>query len=172
MSNILLLAGSPSAPSRSTGILHLVAKARARVRRFHHAFGSPHHPLGQPPVRRREVGGLKRAHALVADAGGLVVASPVYKAAYSGLLKTFLDFLPDGFLRGKTVYPIATGGSPAHLLSVDYALKPVFSVLGASRILEGLYATNDAIAMHDDGSATLRDELDARLRAGIAGLWA
>lgn len=113
---------------------------------------------------------LVRAQAAVAQARGIVLATPVYKAAYSGLLKTFLDYLPEAALSGKRAYPIATGGSNAHLLSIDYALKPVLSVLGASRILEGLYLTNDAIALRDDGTAKIAAEHEARLRSAISEL--
>ena len=113
---------------------------------------------------------LTHAHASVAQARGIVLATPVYKAAYSGLLKTFLDYLPEAAFSGKRAYPIATGGSNAHLLSIDYALKPVLSVLGASRILEGLYVTNEAIAVRDDGTAALAPEHEARLRAAIGEL--
>lgn len=48
----------------------------------------------------------------VAAARGLIVASPVYKAS-SGLLKAFLDLLPQYALAGKTVLPLVTGGTPA-----------------------------------------------------------
>lgn len=60
-----------------------------------------------------------------AAADVVIVATPIYKAAYSGLLKVFLDLLPPDALRGKTVLPLAMGGSLAHLLALDYALKPV-----------------------------------------------
>lgn len=65
------------------------------------------------------------------QADGLIVATPVYKAAYSGALKTLLDLLPERALQGKVVLPLATGGTVAHLLAVDYALKPVLSALKA-----------------------------------------
>lgn len=67
------------------------------------------------------------------QADGLIVATPVYKAAYSGALKTLLDLLPERALQGKVVLPLATGGTVAHLLAVDYALKPVLSTLKAQR---------------------------------------
>ena len=63
--------------------------------------------------------------AQVANAQLIVVATPVYKAAYSGLLKVFLDLLPQTALAGKTVLPLATGGSPHHMLALDCALRPV-----------------------------------------------
>ncbi|MFP1496205.1 NAD(P)H-dependent oxidoreductase [Escherichia coli] len=57
------------------------------------------------------------------QADGLSIATPVYKAAYSGALKTLLDLLPERALQGKVVLPLATGGTVAHLLAVDYALS-------------------------------------------------
>ncbi len=57
----------------------------------------------------------------------MVIGTPVYKAAYSGLLKSLLDLLPQYALAGKTVLPLATGGSTAHVLAIDYALRPVLA---------------------------------------------
>jgi FMN reductase len=53
----------------------------------------------------------------------------VYKAAYSGLLKTLLDLLPQCALAGKVVLPVVTCGSPAHVLAIDYALRPLYQVV-------------------------------------------
>lgn len=41
------------------------------------------------------------------------------------MLKVFLDLLPQFALQGKLVLPMATGGSPNHMLALDYALRPV-----------------------------------------------
>ncbi|MGA0423628.1 NAD(P)H-dependent oxidoreductase [Escherichia coli] len=65
------------------------------------------------------------------QADGLIVATPAPNAACSGALKTLLDLLPERALQGKVVLPLATGGTVAHLLAVDYALKPVLSALKA-----------------------------------------
>jgi FMN reductase len=162
-----MLAGSPSSPSRSTAVLRMARE-----------FAGPDQTTllelrdlpGDGLLFGRASDALAHAHALVVGAHAIVVATPVYKAAYSGLLKTFLDYLPDGALRGKSAYPIATGGSSAHMLSVDYALKPVLSVLGASRILEGLYLTNDAIQLDESGAASLSAEHRERLKAGMQAL--
>src|SRR5262249_1017847 len=54
---------------------------------------------------------LTEALGWVAEARVLAVATPVYRATYSGLLKVFFDLLPHGALAGKIVVPIATGGS-------------------------------------------------------------
>ena len=101
---------------------------------------------------------------LVAQADGLVVATPVYKASFAGALKTLLDLLPERALEHKVVLPIATGGSIAHMLAVDYALKPVLSALKAQEMLQGIFAEDSQIA-YGEGSAQakLAPELEQRL---------
>ena len=86
------------------------------------------------------------------NADGLVIATPVYKASFSGALKTILDLLPERALSHKVVLPIATGGSIAHMLAVDYALKPVLSALKAQEMLHGIFAEDSQIA-YGEGSA-------------------
>jgi FMN reductase len=71
----------------------------------------------------------------------VVVATPVYKAAYSGILKAFLDLLPQFGLTNKLVLPLATGGSQSHMLALDYALRPVLSSLNPKHVLPSIYAT-------------------------------
>jgi FMN reductase len=93
----------------------------------------------------------------------VIVGTPIYKAAYSGLLKVFLDLLPPDALRGKTVLPLATGGSAAHLLALDYALKPVLSALGARHVLDGVFATDAQLQRHEAGGYVPEPELLARL---------
>ncbi|WP_279379314.1 NAD(P)H-dependent oxidoreductase [Bordetella bronchiseptica] len=75
------------------------------------------------------------------------MATPVFKASYSGLLKAFLDVLPQFALAGKSVLPLATGGSVAHVLSVDYALRPVLQSMGARHVIQGFFlAEGDVLA--------------------------
>ena len=78
---------------------------------------------------------MQRQSNCAAAARGLVIATPVYKAAYSGLLKTFLDLLPQFGLREKVILPLVTGGTPAHVLAIDYALRPVLNSLDPLHIV-------------------------------------
>ncbi|NEE56082.1 FMN reductase (NADPH), partial [Streptomyces sp. SID8455] len=96
-----------------------------------------------------------RATELFARADGIVIGTPVYKAAYSGLLKTLLDLLPQYALTGKTVLPLATGGSTAHVLALDYALRPVLSSMGAAHIVQGWFVLDRHITTGEDGSVVL-----------------
>lgn len=85
----------------------------------------------------------------VRQADGLLIGTPVYKASFSGALKTLLDLLPERALHGKVVLPLATGGSIAHMLAVDYALKPVLSALKSQEVLHGVFAIDTQISYGD-----------------------
>jgi FMN reductase len=69
----------------------------------------------------------------------VVVASPTYKATYTGLLKAFLDRFPHRGLGGVTAVPLMLGGSPAHSLAIDHGLRPLLVELGATVPTGGLY---------------------------------
>ena len=98
---------------------------------------------------------IVEALAAVAAADALVVATPVYQGSYSGLLKVFLDLLPQRALRGKAVLPLATGGSPAHVLAVDYALRPLLSALGAAHVGQGWFVPSGHLRSFSDGGLML-----------------
>ncbi|UXJ50581.1 NADPH-dependent FMN reductase [Pseudomonas citronellolis] len=100
----------------------------------------------------------------VARADGLVIATPVYKASIAGALKVLLDLLPERALSHKVVLPLATGGSNAHMLAVDYALKPVLAALKAQEMLHGVFAEDSQIAYATaDAPAQLEPALERRL---------
>jgi FMN reductase len=69
----------------------------------------------------------------------IVVASPTYKATYTGLLKAFLDRFPHQGLGGVTAIPLMLGASPVHSLATEHGLRPLLVELGASVPTRGLY---------------------------------
>ena len=69
----------------------------------------------------------------------VVVASPTYKATYTGLLKLFLDRIAGGALAGVTAVPVMLGGHWRHALAADLLLKPVLVELGATCPTRGLF---------------------------------
>ncbi|WP_372593431.1 NADPH-dependent FMN reductase [Actinotalea sp.] len=79
------------------------------------------------------------AMAEVAAARLLVVASPVYKGAATGLLKAFLDRYGPEALRGVIAQAVMVGASPAHAPAVETTLRPVLVELGAVCPVTGLY---------------------------------
>lgn len=74
----------------------------------------------------------------VASADVAVIASPTYKAAYTGLLKSFLDRYPSDGLRSVIAVPVLTIGASSHALAVEHTLRPLLVELGASVPSRGL----------------------------------
>ncbi|MGW5639973.1 NADPH-dependent FMN reductase [Streptomyces sp. NPDC003832] len=153
MAAILSVSGSPSPTSRTTRLLHHLDD---RLRRQGHEV-TPLEVRSLPPeaLLGAHFGhpSIVAATELFARADGIVIGTPVYKAAYSGLLKSLLDVLPQYALAGKTVLPLATGGSTAHVLAIDYALRPVLSSMGAAHIVPGWFTLDRDISA--DGTAAV-----------------
>lgn len=74
----------------------------------------------------------------VAASDLVVVASPTYKAAYSGLLKAFFDRYGANGLHGVAAVPLLTIGGPQHTLAVETTLRPLLVELGASVPTRGI----------------------------------
>ncbi|MEV0798773.1 NAD(P)H-dependent oxidoreductase [Kribbella sp. NPDC050281] len=81
---------------------------------------------------------LEGAIDLVTSASVLVLATPVYKGSYTGLLKSFLDVLPPRALAGAVVVPVTVSAAPSHKLLADQHLRPVLAELGASVPVPGV----------------------------------
>lgn len=165
--SVLLIAGSPTQRSRSAALLDAVALRLtvhgAQVDRVLIRDLNPQALLLADVAHRS----ITQAVDQVDRAEVLVVSTPVYKAAYSGVLKVFLDLLPQTALKGKTVLPLATGGSPHHMLALDYALRPVLQSLGARHILPGIYATDGQVSLTPEGGYHVASEVDSRLDEAV-----
>ena len=165
--SILLLGGSPALPSSSSRLLlHIGDKLAVHG----HQLQRVHvRDLPAQALLHADTGdaGVQRAIQAVASAQAIVIATPVYKAAYSGVLKAFLDLLPQDGLAGKVVLPIATGGTQSHMLALDYALRPVLHALAAKQVLTSIFATRHQLAWQDEEGLTLAPPIAARVAAGV-----
>lgn len=168
MTNIVLVSGSPSLVSRSQAVANFVAKLLKRegnhtvqqinVRDFppqdllHAKFDSP---------------AIQHTLAVISNADAVVAVSPVYKASYTGIIKSFFDLLPEKALANKTILPIANGGTGAHLLAIEYAFKPLFSVLGATDIVDGVFIIDSQVQYSKTELTFLSKETEQRLRKNV-----
>lgn len=84
--------------------------------------------------------------AKVAACDLVIVASPTYKATYTGMLKAFLDRYPADGLAGVVAVPVMTGGAADHALAVEAYLRPLLVELGASVPSRGLYLVMSRMA--------------------------
>lgn len=144
MSDIVIISGSPSDNSKTKKVLnyfgtflekkgfsisHISVRDVSKDVLFEGKYDSPE---------------IQNIATLLQDAKGIIIGSPVYKGAYSGVLKTLIDVLPQDVLKHTPVLPLMTGGSPAHLMALDYALKPVLASLKAHN-LKGIYLVDAQI---------------------------
>ncbi|MEV7864055.1 NADPH-dependent FMN reductase [Streptomyces hirsutus] len=151
MSHVLVISGSPSPTSRTELVGDYVARRLAEDE--WHAGHLKVRNLPAEPLLRADIADPRIAEALeqVALADGIVLATPTYKASFSGLLKTFLDLLPQHGFTHKVVLPLATGGSTAHVLVLDYALRPVAHSLGARHVVQSFFLLDTHLTRLDDG---------------------
>jgi FMN reductase len=163
MSHIVIITGSPTPGSRLNGLIqHVESKWLEQGIKVSHIRVAelPAEALLHANFKDEQI---LAALASVESANGVVIASPVYKASFTGILKAFLDLLPQTGLKGKVTLPLFIGGTIAHLLSLDYALKPILSVLGSRNILGGVYAIDQWVQRLDNGGFELSEELRKRL---------
>jgi len=111
--------------------------------------------------------------AQVGQADLVVVASPTYKGAYTGLLKLFLDRFAGGTGLTGVAVPLMLGGSPAHSLAPELTLRPVLTELGATIAGRGLYLLDTAFgdpAAYAEWLTANRARIDALLEARPAAV--
>jgi FMN reductase len=161
MNKITLLSGSPTKQSRSDKALqylgflleqkgfeinHISVRDLPAEAVFYAQFDHPE---------------ITKIALTLEQSSGLLVGSPVYKGAYSGVLKAVLDLMPQDILQHKPVLPLMTGGSPSHLLALEYTLKPVLATLKGHN-LKGIYLLDDQVDKTSDDPLV---DPDARERA-------
>ncbi|MBI4420722.1 MAG: NAD(P)H-dependent oxidoreductase [Gemmatimonadetes bacterium] len=133
-----LISGSPSPNSRSRTLLEH-AWHRLEAAGFEATLVDLAALPSDALLGRRSDERVAQAVQAVLAASVVVASSPVYRATYSGLLKTFFDLLPQDALAGKIAVPILTGGGPAHLLALDHGFRPLFASVGATVVANGIY---------------------------------
>ncbi len=100
----------------------------------------------------------------LAAADGIIVATPVYKAGISGLVKSFFDILDNDLLVAKPVILAATAGTTRHAMVVDDHLRPLLAFMRAIAAPTSLFAAPD-----DWGDAALNKRI-GRAASELAGL--
>ena len=153
----VVISGNPS-PTGSSGRLAKHILGLLEVRGWQPAVVEVGDLPSDALLGRGEDPRIAEAMAAIEGAQVVIVATPVYRAAYSGLLKVFCDLMPPAFFAGKVCVPVATGRARAHLLMIDHALRPLFASLEGVGAVTGVYAVPEDFV---DGAP--RPELEARL---------
>lgn len=113
---------------------------------------------------------LTETYERVLGADALVVATPVYKGSYTGLLKSFFDPIDQGALLRRPILPVAVGGDAQHSLVVDHELRPLFAFFGAAVSPRGIYGQASDFADDLMLSARLQEAVDSAADQLVAAL--
>ena len=164
--SVVVVVGNPQAASRTAAVAGRLGQRLADLVGAGDAQLIDLAALG-PALLQWGDSGVAEAKAAVRAATVVVVASPTYKAAYTGLLKLFLDQFEHGELRSvPAVVAMMTGGGPTHALAVEVHLRPVLVEIGARIPSAGLYVWGEQV---DDPSAAIEawwaTEADVVVRA-------
>ena len=148
---ITVVVGNPKTQSRTLGVASKVAAAAAA------AAGLPAH-TPTTVIELAELGPqlfdwsapAVRAAADTLSASSLaIIATPVYKATYTGLLKSFLDWFGTTGLAGVTAVPVMVGAGAAHALAVEVHLRPLLVEIGATVPTRGVYVLEQELETLD-----------------------
>jgi FMN reductase len=165
--NVLAVIGNPRPESRTHGLARILAT---------HAAAAVGGTVGDevdlallgPRVLDFTDDEVAAAAERVLQADVLVLASPTYKGSYSGLLKSFLDRIGGGALKGAVTVPIMLGGAPNHLLAVDVHFAPLLVELGGVVPGRGLFVLESEVDAFDDFAAAWVAERAPLLLGAIA----
>ncbi|WP_110189169.1 NADPH-dependent FMN reductase [Pokkaliibacter plantistimulans] len=163
--NVITVLGSPL-PDSTTAALATLAEAGLRTAGIHtERFTAQDFDAQALLFGHFDHYSVREFQQRLRDADGVIVATPVYQASFSGLLKLMLDLIPQQALADKWVLPLVSGGSAAHQLVLDYALKTVLAALGARQQLAGVYATTAQLQLLQDDPQQVRAQItDPALR--------
>jgi len=140
---VVAVSGSLTDPSRTTALVTAIVEAFGTVIPIEphiitlNALG-PHLAgaltrAGLPDAAEAE---LQR----IEGADLLIVATPVYRASFTGLFKHLFDFVDQYALVDTPVLLAATGGSERHALIIEHQLRPLFSFFQSLALPVGVYA--------------------------------
>lgn len=159
---VVVVSGNPRAGSRT-----LVAAAAVAQRVADHLGGAAVETIDlaeiAPELLAAEHPRADAALATLASATVAIVATPVYKASYTGLLKSFLDLYGSNGLAGVVAVPLVVSGNPGHSFAGEVHLRPLLVELGAS-------VPTRALALLESQLAEPSAAIDAWLAPGGAAL--
>jgi FMN reductase len=142
---IVGFSGSPRRPSKTRSLIETVAAEVAhhtQVRIDVYDLSDAGPGLGAALQRKDLMLPAARIIDAIEQADALIIGTPVYKGAYTGLFKHAFDLVDPRALVGKPVLLTATGGGPRHALVVEHALRPLFGFFEAQTIPTAVYASD------------------------------
>jgi FMN reductase len=139
--NVVIVCGNPKVNSRTLGVAEEVARQAASSVGRDNNVSTHIIDLGNLGGRLFDFScdAVKAEVAAVAAADLAIIASPTYKATYTGLLKSFLDWFGQTGMADVVAVPVMVGGSAIHALAPEVFLRPLLVEVGAIVPTRGLF---------------------------------
>ena len=166
MSDVITISGSPSEHSRSERVLKFLCSLIEQEELSTTQISVRDLKPEDLVYARYDSPTIERIALSIKNARGLIIGSPVYKASYSGVLKALLDLLPQDIFKNTPTFPIMVGGSLAHLLAIDFALKPLLTTLKAQN-LQGVYLLDQQIDRENETNPIVNQEVLQRVKTEL-----
>lgn len=160
---VVAVSGSLTQPSKTTALVEEIVATLAR------ALPIEAHIIRLTELGPHLAGALSRSQ-LPADAEAelqriesadlLVVASPVYRASFTGLFKYVFDFVDQYALVDTPVLLAASGGSERHALIIEHQFRPLFAFFQALTLPIGIYAMDSDFTDYRVSNPALQDRIE------------
>ena len=160
---IVGVSGSLREPSKTTALVRelidgVAAREPAETRLIEVATLGP---LFAGALRREDLQPeVEDALRAIETADLLVVASPVYRASFTGLFKHLFDFVGQYALVGTPVLLAATGGGERHALILEHQMRPLFGFFQALTLPVGVYASDTDFDGYELTSEAVKRRID------------
>ncbi|WP_314507069.1 FMN reductase [uncultured Microbacterium sp.] len=160
---IVGVSGSLREPSKTTALVRelidqVAAREQVQTRLIEVATLGP---LFAGALRREDLQPeVEDALRAIETADLLIVASPVYRASFTGLFKHLFDFVGQYALVGTPVLLAATGGGERHALILEHQMRPLFGFFQALTLPVGVYASDTDFEGYELSSDAVRRRID------------
>ena len=159
---LVAVSGSLHAPSRTDALIDAIVAefgrqldVSSRIIRINEIG-----PSFAGVLKRSELPEVAQSALLAIEtADVLVVASPVYRASFTGLFKHLFDFVDQYALVDTPTLLAATGGSERHALILEHQFRPLFAFFQALTLPVGVYAHDSDFTDYVITDADLTDRI-------------
>jgi FMN reductase len=171
---VVAVSGSLNHPSKTTVLVEEIVDALAK------ALPVESHLITLTDLGPSLAGALTRSQLppeaeaelqRIESADVLVVASPVYRASFTGLYKHLFDFIDQYALVDTPVLLAASGGSERHALIIEHQFRPLFAFFQALTLPVGIYAHDSDFTDYKLTNETLRARIDKAVAKAVPVIW-
>jgi FMN reductase len=171
---VVAVSGSLTHPSKTTVLVEEIVAALGR------ALPIESHLITLHELGPSLAGALKRSQLpaeaeaelqRIESADVLVVASPVYRASFTGLFKHLFDFVDQYALVDTPVLLAASGGSERHALIIEHQFRPLFAFFQALTLPVGIYAHDSEFTDYKVTDAALQSRIEKAVAKSVPVIW-